>query len=157
GTRYTAALAEIIALLQEATPLASPEGATLPIPMPLEEPRNPYKGLRAFTRDDAVDFFGRDGLIEELAETIEDCLTAEKPTIPASRLLSVIGPSGSGKSSVVMAGLLPGLQKGALARSEEWVYLEPIVPGERPFESLVLAFAPHLPNRSLHSIREDLN
>ena len=155
GTRYTAALAEIIAFLQEATPAASLEGSTLP--MLLEEPRNPYKGLRAFTRDDAVDFFGRDGLIEELAESIEGFLTAEKPTVPASRLLTVIGPSGSGKSSVVMAGLLPGLQQGALAGSQEWVYLDPIVPGKRPLEALILAFASNLPERSLHSIREDLN
>ena len=156
GTRYMAALAEIIALLQEATPLASPEGATLPIPMPLEEPRNPYKGLRAFTRDDAIDFFGRDGLIEELAETMEDFLTAEKPSVPASRLLTVIGPSGSGKSSVVMAGLLPGLRRGALPGSQEWVYLDPIVPGKRPLEALTLALAPRLPERSLQSIRQDL-
>jgi serine/threonine protein kinase len=156
GTRYMAALAEIIALLQESTPIASPQGATLPIPMPLEEPRNPYKGLRAFTKDDAVDFFGRDGLIEELAETIEGFLTAEKPTVPASRLLTVIGPSGSGKSSVVMAGLLPGLRRGALPGSQEWVYLDPIVPGKRPLEALTLAFAPRLPERSLQSIRHDL-
>ncbi len=156
GMRYMAALTEIIALLQEATPLASPEESTLPIRMPLEEPRNPYKGLRAFTRDDALDFFGRDGLIEDLAETIEGFLTAEKPSVPASRLLTVIGPSGSGKSSVVMAGLLPGLRRGALPGSQEWVYLDPIVPGKRPLEALTLALAPHLPERSLQSIRHDL-
>ncbi len=152
--RYQVALDEIIAFLEAATPTGTSEESTLPVPA--GEPRNPYKGLRAFTREDAADFFGRDGLIEELAETLEGSLTAEQHNVPAARLLTVIGPSGSGKSSVVMAGLLPGLQRGALSGSEAWVYLDPIVPGQRPLESLMLAFAPHLPERSLRAIREDL-
>jgi WD40 repeat protein/serine/threonine protein kinase len=155
GTRYMAALDEIMAFLRERTPAATPDEATLPVPP--GELRNPFKGLHAFTKDDAADFFGRDALIVELAETIEGILAAEKPITPGSRLLTVIGPSGSGKSSVVMAGLLPGLQNSALPGSEEWVYLPPIVPGERPLESLALACATHLPNRSLRSIREDLD
>jgi serine/threonine protein kinase len=153
-THYRVALDEIIAFLEEETPIGTPEEATLPAPP--GDPRNPYKGLRAFTRDDATDFFGRDALIEELAGTIEGFLTAEKPSAPASRLLTVIGPSGSGKSSMVMAGLLPGLQKSALPGSEAWVYLDPIEPGKRPLESLILAFAPRLPERSLQAIRHDL-
>ncbi|MFL5586881.1 MAG: protein kinase domain-containing protein, partial [Ktedonobacteraceae bacterium] len=153
-THYRVALDEIIAFLEAETPIDSPEEPTLPV-LP-GEPRNPYKGLRAFTRGDAPDFFGRDALIVELAETIEGSLTAEKPTMPVSRLLTVIGPSGSGKSSVVMAGLLPGLQRGALPGSQEWVYLDPIEPGKRPLESLILAFALRLPERSLRAIRHDL-
>ncbi len=73
------------------------------------------------------------------------------------RLLAVIGPSGSGKSSVVMAGLLPQLWRGALSNSDEWVYLPPIVPGRRPFEALVSALALYLPRRSFQSIRQDLD
>ncbi len=153
-TRYRAALDEIIAFLEAEISVSTPEGAALPAP--LGEPRNPYKGLHAFTKDDAADFFGRDALVEELAETIERFLTAEKPTTPPSRLLAVIGPSGSGKSSVVMAGLLPGLQKGALPGSDAWVYLDPIKPGQQPLESLIQAFAPLLPERSLRVIRRDL-
>jgi serine/threonine protein kinase len=153
-TRYKAALDEIIDLLETEIPAGITEEPTLPEPP--GEPRNPYKGLRAFTRDDAADFFGRDALIVQLAETIESFLMAEKPAALASRLLAVIGPSGSGKSSVVMAGLLPGLQKSALPGSEDWVYLDPITPGKRPLESLVLAFAPHLPERSLRAIHHDL-
>src|SRR6266516_1229162 len=153
-THYRVALDEIIAFLEEETPIGTTEEPTLPVPP--GDPRNPYKGLRAFARDDAADFFGRDALVEELAGTIEGFLTAEKPTAPASRLLAVIGPSGSGKSSVVMAGLLPGLQKSALPGSETWVYLDPIEPGKRPLESLILAFAPRLPERSLRAIRHDL-
>ncbi len=151
GTRYMAALDEIMALLKEIPPVASPEEPTLPEPH--GEPRNPYKGLRAFRERDAADFFGRETLIAELAETIEGTF---KLTTPATRLLTVIGPSGSGKSSVVMAGLLPALQKSALPDSEHWVYLEPIVPGKRPLESLALSLAPQLPQRSLRAICEDL-
>ena len=152
--RYQLALDEILAFLAEESPTGILEESILAVPA--GEPRNPYKGLRAFTGDDAADFFGRDTLIEELAETIEGSLTAEKHNVPTARLLTVIGPSGSGKSSVVMAGLLPGLQRAALPGSEAWVYLDPIVPGKRPLESLTLAFAPHLPERSLRAIRHDL-
>ena len=114
------------------------------------EPRNPYKGLRAFTQADAADFFGRDTLIQELLDRVKAASTSN------ARLLTVIGPSGSGKSSVVMAGLLPRLQQGALPASQHWVYLEPMLPGTHPLEALALTLAPHFPNRSLKSIREDL-
>ncbi len=150
-TRYQAALDEIMAFLKEA---ASTSKET-DLPVPPGEPRNPYKGLQAFTERDAANFFGRDTLIAELAEALEGILTAEKPA-PASRLLTVVGPSGSGKSSVVMAGLLPALRKGVLPGSEAWVYLAPIAPGQHPLESLALAFVSQLPHRSPQSIRENL-
>src|SRR6266513_3900063 len=56
----------------------------------------------------------------------------------------------------MMAGLLPRLQQGGIAGSEEWIYLGPIVPGVHPLESLALALAERLPERSLHTIRQDL-
>jgi Novel STAND NTPase 1 len=68
----------------------------------------------------------------------------------------VVGPRGPGKSSVVMAGLLPRLREGRLPGSEQWVYLDPIVPGRRPIEVLTLALFEHLPDKSLKAIREDL-
>src|SRR5688500_17231113 len=70
---------------------------------------NPYKGLRAFEEGDAVDFFGREELVEELVKRVTQ-----------TRFLAVVGPSGSGKSSVVRAGLIPAMRRGAIAgRSEE--------------------------------------
>lgn len=130
-TRYEQALAKIITVLGEKTaqtaPLISSPSETS------DEPRNPYKGLRAFTRDDALDFFGRDALIQELTHTMKGFLASARP-----RLLALLGPSGSGKSSVVMAGLLPRLQKGDIPGSADWVYLEPMVPGKRPLEALAL-------------------
>jgi hypothetical protein len=114
------------------------------------EPRNPYKGLRAFTQADAADFFGRDTLTQDLLDRVKAASTSN------ARLLTVIGPSGSGKSSVVMAGLLPRLQQGALPTSQHWVYLDPMLPGTHPLEALALTLVPRFPYRSLKSIREDL-
>ena len=67
------------------------------------EPRNPYKGLRAFGETDARDFFGRNAQVDELLEAVGD-----------HRLVAVVGPSGCGKSSLVRAGLIPALRGGRL-------------------------------------------
>ncbi len=89
--------------------------------------RNPYKGLRAFQEADASDFHGRDALIEEMMEGLS-----------SSRLLAVVGPSGSGKSSAVRAGLIPRLRNGGLSTSQEWLITD-MFPGAHPFESLEAA------------------
>lgn len=79
---------------------------------------NPYKGLRPFAEADADDFFGRDDVVGAIREAV-----AVRP------LVTIVGPSGSGKSSVVSAGLVPMLRKdGARIAS--------MVPGEHPCESL---------------------
>jgi transcriptional regulator with XRE-family HTH domain len=136
-------LDEIITTLERAQPATSKDrvsSATVnETPERATEPRNPYKGLRAFRREDAQDFFGRDVLIDELTAALEASLHAEKKRSQSARLLAVVGPSGSGKSSIVMAGLLPRLQSGGLYGSETWIYLNPIVPGVHPIESLTLA------------------
>jgi DNA-binding SARP family transcriptional activator/class 3 adenylate cyclase len=92
------------------------------------EERNPYKGLHSFVEADADDFFGRDALIDNLvvrlAENVDD-----------ARFLAVVGPSGSGKSSAVRAGLVPTLRAGALPGSGRWFYVE-MLPGAHPFEEL---------------------
>ena len=58
------------------------------------------------------------------------------------RLIVVAGPSGSGKSSLILAGLLPRLKAGALTGSGAWHYLPPFVPGSDPHSSLLLATCP---------------
>jgi transcriptional regulator with XRE-family HTH domain len=153
--------AEIVAMLEEiwlvtdGTPVSpSPTNGSAE---PLLEPRNPYKGLKAFHCEDRDDFFGRDTLIEHLAEQLRASLIADEKRVQSARLLAVVGPSGSGKSSAVMAGLLPRLQAGASPRSEEWLYLDPILPGVHPLEALALTFARHLPARSLTTVRDDLD
>jgi WD40 repeat protein/serine/threonine protein kinase len=151
-TRYEQALEElVVALHQDEVPKresVQPESTFAP--------RNPYKGLHAFTEDDTADFFGREALTQELVEQVKCLLAPEHAERPAVRLLTVIGPSGSGKSSVVMAGLLPRLRQGAVAGSQQWVYLRPMVPGTRALEALALTFTSWLPERSVKSIREDL-
>jgi transcriptional regulator with XRE-family HTH domain len=151
---------EIATLLQQGWP--GPDPTIVSAPGELQElgaasdPRNPYKGLQAFRLEDHHDFFGRDALLDKLTSTLVGTLRTERSGQPRARLLAIIGPSGSGKSSVVMAGLLPRLQQGGVPGSEEWIYLSPIVPGVHPLESLALALAERLPDRSLLTIRQDL-
>lgn len=87
--------------------------------------RCPYRGLKAFTREDRVVFYGRRELVREMT----NWLTKEN-------FVAVVGLSGSGKSSVVRAGLLSELQEGAVPGSEQWTYYEPIFPGPQPLRSL---------------------
>ncbi len=55
-----------------------------------------------------------------------------------------------------MAGLLPRLKEGTLPGSMRWVYLQPLIPGAHPVETLLLTLAPHFPQNSLTNIRADL-
>lgn len=95
------------------------------------EPENPYKGLRAFQEADADDFFGRGDLVEGL-------LAQMRGNGVQSRFLAVVGPSGSGKSSVVKAGLLPRIRRGEIAGSDDWFIVEK-VPGQYPMEEMEAA------------------
>src|SRR5205814_966815 len=89
---------------------------------------NPYKGLRPFNEADAGEFFGHEALLQQIL----DQLGSDKHW---SNFLAVVGPSGSGKSSVVHAGLLPALRAGKLPGSEEWFILT-MTPGARPLQQL---------------------
>lgn len=93
--------------------------------------RNPYKGLRPFLEADAPDFYGREALVQRLLERLG------RPG-DGSRFLGVVGPSGSGKSSLVRAGLLPALRRGALPSSEGW-FVTDMHPGRHPMEELEAA------------------
>ncbi len=95
---------------------------------PTRAASNPFKGLRPFGADDAGSFFGRDALIAELLRTVGQ----------GQRLIALVGASGSGKSSVVRAGLVPALAKGAIEGSDEWL-IASMVPGAHPFAELEAA------------------
>ena len=92
---------------------------------------NPYKGLYPFAEADALDFFGRERLVERL-------LTRFDEAGARSRFVALVGPSGCGKSSVVHAGLLPALRAGAVPGSQEWFITE-FTPGRQPYEELASA------------------
>jgi Novel STAND NTPase 1/Protein kinase domain/AAA ATPase domain len=87
----------------------------------------PYKGLASFDVADADAFFGREHLVAELVARL-----------PGATLLGVVGPSGSGKSSIVRAGLSAALASGALPGSQDWTQAV-IRPGEHPLDELARA------------------
>ena len=91
--------------------------------------RNPYKGLEAFAEADADDFFGRSDSVQDLASMVAK-----------HRFVAVVGPSGSGKSSLVKAGLVPVVRSGGVDGSEHWAVTS-MYPGAYPFEELESALA----------------
>ena len=108
--------------LPDFSPLTSEELARLGITdelsqfdLPDFEPVNPYKGLRAFQESDAEDFYGRETLVQQLL----DLFRSDQQN---SRFLSVVGPSGSGKSSVVKAGCRPRTARRCAAGIQRLVH-----------------------------------
>ena len=97
---------------------------------------SPYPGLAAFTSEQAPIFFGRGGEIDQLLKQFSD---------PQVQFVAVVGVSGSGKSSLVNAGLLPRLRTGIVGNSP-WTDLA-LKPGERggnPFLALAYVLKPLL-------------
>ena len=97
----------------------------------LPEPENPYKGLRAFHSADSQDFFGRELITERLVARM-------KEDDEWRRFLAIVGPSGSGKSSLVRAGLIPAIWRGDLPGSDRWFTVE-MLPGTHPIDKLEVA------------------
>jgi serine/threonine protein kinase/WD40 repeat protein len=97
----------------------------------LVEADNPYKGLRSFNIEDARDFFGREKAVEKLLQHMIDGSRFE-------RFLAIVGPSGSGKSSLVKAGLHPALLNGSLPGSDKWFYVS-MKPQNHPLDELEIA------------------
>jgi WD40 repeat protein/serine/threonine protein kinase len=111
------------------------------------KPENPYKGLRAFQSSDYQDFFGREKVTAKLLKRLDEAGDY-------SRFLAVVGPSGSGKSSLVKAGIIPALWRGAIAGSEKWFIVE-MMPGSRPLDELEIALTKVAANHAIH-LREHL-
>ena len=88
--------------------------------------RCPYKGLDVFEEEDAELFFGREKSVDDLVSRVK-----------VSRTIFITGPSGSGKSSLVRAGLIYALKQGAIKElhSERWLY-ETMKPGRDPIDEL---------------------
>ncbi|NEO07283.1 caspase family protein, partial [Moorena sp. SIO3I8] len=94
----------------------------LPPAPPLDESQNPYRGLNSFEEKHSSLFFGRTLLVEKLQDFVK-----------SHPLTVVLGASGSGKSSLVKAGLIPKLRQ---YNTEKWCILPPIRPGETPLQGL---------------------
>ena len=103
----------------------------------LNPENNPYRGLSSFEEQHARFFFGREKLISELCNRL-----ANYPN--NCPLIAVLGVSGSGKSSLVKAGLVPKLREQSEQdkESRKWCILEPIRPGLLPFTELAKVFLP---------------
>src|SRR2546423_2930623 len=91
---------------------------------------NPFPGLRPFEATETHLFFGRDGQSEELLRRLK-----------RTRFLAVVGTSGSGKSSLVRAGLLPALQGGLMASAGSDWRIAILRPGNDPIGNLARALA----------------
>src|SRR5262249_6461696 len=96
----------------------------------LRPDQRPYVGFDAFSEQQRQLFCGRDGLTSELVQRLR-----------TSNLMALVGPSGSGKSSLMLAGVVPALKSGGLPGSGRWVYLPRMVPGSDPLRHLVAAVA----------------
>jgi hypothetical protein len=94
--------------------------------------RPPYPGLMAFQEADAAVFFGRDNEIHQGLELLN-----RLRQFGGARAVMVLGSSGSGKSSLVLAGLLPRLRRN----KDQWLVVDPFRPQEHPFQELAIVLA----------------
>ncbi len=126
---YDLGCSQMIGFLEQQIPvLRKKQSISVPTAPQTEViPPNPYQGLSAFGEDDAAFFFGREKLVNSLVQA-----THSQP------LVAVIGPSGSGKSSVVFAGLIPQLRTQG-----NWL-IESFRPGNQPFYQLASALVRQL-------------
>ena len=96
--------------------------------------RPPYPGIHAFEAEDAAIYFGRDDESRAVIERLD-----ARRTQGGARVFVIIGASGSGKSSLLKAGVLPQLDR----RRREWIVLPAIRPEKTPLEMLAKSIAEH--------------
>src|SRR5262245_40604546 len=95
---------------------------------------NPFPGLRPFTEDEDYLFFGREAQSTELLRRLR-----------LTRFLAVVGTSGSGKSSLVLAGMLPALHGGVMTQAGSHWRVALLRPGNNPIGALARALSqPHV-------------
>ncbi|GAA2723997.1 hypothetical protein GCM10010439_20620 [Actinocorallia aurantiaca] len=104
--------------------------------------RTPYPGLEAFAEDEAAVFFGRDDQVNDLVRELHE--------EARSRFVVVAGASGSGKSSLVQAGLIPRL------KGRRWLVPPVFTPGGDPLASLARALGESGDPRRFHGDAVDL-
>jgi len=87
--------------------------------------QNPFVGLRPFESEDSLYYFGRDEQIKALLRQLHE-----------TRFLAVVGSSGSGKSSLIRAGLIPNLEAGFLVQDRDLWRIAKMKPGDAPLDNL---------------------
>ncbi|HEY5826581.1 MAG TPA: ATP-binding protein, partial [Cyclobacteriaceae bacterium] len=94
---------------------------------------NPFPGLRPFSIDECHLFFGREGQVDEILVKLA-----------RSRSVTVMGYSGSGKSSLMYCGLVPVLYGGFMTTTSPFWQVVPVRPGNAPISNLTNAIVDHL-------------
>ncbi len=98
--------------------------------------RNPFPGIRPFTSAEDKYFFGREGVVAEVLDSLL-----------ANRFVALVGASGSGKTSLIQSGIIPEL---ITDENQEWVPVS-IRPGQKPVESLIRGFQKVFPKKVTES------
>ncbi len=137
GDQQTAAIELVLKQLRTVVGADEQAGIDRLLAMLREDPDSitvepPYMGLKPYAEEDARLFFGRSALIASIRRRIDSWDLAPD----SIRFLAIIGASGSGKSSLVKAGLLP-----ELGEAKDWHFIT-IVPGAAPLFDLALPFVP---------------
>jgi WD40 repeat protein len=114
------------------------------VPLEPHEDVSPYRGLQRFDEEDAEFFFGRDRDVQRLLEKLK-----------TTRFLAVLGPSGSGKSSLVRAGLVPALRRGALPAVGDGL-IAVLTPGSHPLTALAARLLRLSPDGGMQKTLEEL-
>jgi WD40 repeat protein/effector-binding domain-containing protein len=110
--------------------------------------KNPFPGLRAFNHVEKHLFFGRDGQSEKVLELLT-----------TNRFIAIIGPSGSGKSSLINCGIIPQLYGGYLYEAGSRWKIARMHPGYSPIESLSITLTESFasPDKTPEQIQSETN
>src|SRR5499427_183953 len=99
-------------------------------PAPVVSQTNPFPGLRPFREEEEYVFFGRESQVDAIVNILA-----------ATHFLAVVGPSGSGKSSLVNCGLRPALHRGLMAKAGTSWRMAQFRPGSNPLRAMARALA----------------
>jgi energy-coupling factor transporter ATP-binding protein EcfA2 len=114
----------------------------------VQDIKNPFPGLRAFNLMEKHLFFGRDGQSEKVLELLT-----------SNRFIAIIGPSGSGKSSLINCGIIPQLYGGYLYEAGSRWKIARMHPGYSPIESLSITLTESFasPDKKPEQIESETN